>query len=171
MARLNLSAKQMVIYKRIAMLTFLILILSSCGVASETDTQESTGTLDSSNFEQLIIKKEISMYEGFLESDNVEKISLLDLKKISENPTENKLIYFGRPTCMYCRKLIIENGRGIKDSNMRILYVDTDGIPKDDKSTLENYGIEEVPSFIKLTGNGNFDKVETAEFERTIDHE
>lgn len=161
----------MVIYKRIAMLTFLILTLSSCGVASETDVPDNTVTLDSSNFEQLIIKKEISMYESLLENDNVEKISLLELKKLSENITENKLIYFGRPTCMYCRKLFIENGKKFEDSNMKILYVDTDSIQKDEKSTLENYSIEEVPAFIQLTGNGNFDKVEIVEFERMIDHE
>jgi thioredoxin-related protein len=171
MAQLNLSAKQMVIYKRIVMLTFLTLTLSSCGIATETDAPKNTETLDSSNIEQLIIEKEISMYEGLLESDNVEKISLLDLKKLSENITENKLIYFGRPTCMYCRKLFIENGKRFEDSNMKILYVDTDRIPKDEKIILENYGIEEVPSFIQMTGNGNFDKVETAEFERMIDHE
>lgn len=171
MAQLNLSVKQMVIYKRITMLTFLILTLSSCGVASETDAPENTGMLDSSNFEQLIIEKEISMYEDLLESDNVEKISLLDLKKLSENITENKLIYFGRPTCMYCRKLFIENGKRFEDSNIKILYVDTDSIPKDEKNTLENYGIEEVPSFIQLTGNGNFEKIETVEFERMINHE
>lgn len=111
------------------------------------------------------------MYESIMENDNIENISLAKLGDFLEESTNDKLIYFGRPTCMYCRKRIIENGKNIADSNFKIFYIDTDLIPKDEKNILEDCGISEVPSFIQLTGNGNFTKVETADFERVVYYE
>lgn len=161
----------MTIFNRITILAFLLLTLSACDIAPETNAKESDITLDDSNFEQVITEKEIDMYEVFLEIDTVEKISLSDLKYLTENSTENELIYFGRSTCVYCRELIIKNGKRIKESNLKMFYVDTDLIPKNEKNNLDKYGIEVTPSFIQLTGNGNFKKVEITEFERMIEHE
>ncbi|EAF8594511.1 hypothetical protein AX854_15590, partial [Listeria monocytogenes] len=122
----NHSVKQMTTYKHFLILLFLIPILSACNSPSDNGTKSSSETLNSSNFEQVIIDKEIGLYEKALESDNVEKIDLVKFKDITEPTQNDELIYFGRSTCIYCRKLIIENEEAIRKSPIKIFYVDTD---------------------------------------------
>ena len=167
----NHSVKQIPTYKHFLILLFLIPILSACNSPSDNGTKSSSETLNSSNFEQVIIDKEIGLYEKALESDNVEKIDLVKFKDITEPTQNDELIYFGRSTCIYCRKLIIENEEAIRKSPIKIFYVDTDLLTSEDKKELADFQVTEVPSFIEVNENLEYVKVDLEEFERRIHNE
>nr|EHU9845296.1 hypothetical protein [Listeria monocytogenes] len=101
----------------------------------------------------------------------VEKIDLVKFKDITEPTQNDELIYFGRSTCIYCRKLIIENEEAIRKSPIKIFYVDTDLLTSEDKKELADFQVTEVPSFIEVNENLEYVKVDLEEFERRIHNE
>lgn len=167
----NHSVKQMTTYKHFLILLVLIPIFLACNSPSDNGTKSSSENSSSSNFEQTIIEKEIDLYEKALENDNIEKIDLVKFKDITEPTQNNELIYFGRATCIYCRKLIIENEEAIKSSPIKIFYVDTDLLTSEDKKELADFQVTEVPSFIEINDNLEYVKVDLEEFERRIHDE
>ncbi|MDR1568321.1 MAG: hypothetical protein LBS33_06560 [Streptococcaceae bacterium] len=161
----------MATYKKVLLLLLLTPFISACNTSSTSANHNSAHTLNSSKFEKTLAKKKIELYKQVLQNDTVKQINLSQIKKITDTTQNNRLIYFGRPTCLYCRKVIIENEKAITQSPIKILYVDTDLLTSEEKKKLVDFQVTEVPSFIEVSNHLEFTKVDIEEFERRIHNE
>lgn len=150
------------VIKKIVILVFLLLIQSSCSATSNEKK------LDYTKINESIIEKEINMYDDIIENSNFKNISFEDLK----NSSTNSLVYFGRSTCVYCRKLMIKNGIYIKKYSSEISYIDTDKLDSNEKKELRKfYKVKEVPTFMEVDSSFKFTQITLEDFERRIKHE
>lgn len=171
MVQLNHFVKQMATYKKFLLLLLLMSLLSACGTSPNGTENKSNNTLNSSEFVNELVQKEIEVYEHVLQSKNIKQINLDQVEKIRKTKQSNALIYFGRSTCLYCRKVIIENEEAIKQSPYKILYVNTDSLTSEEKNKLTDFQVTEVPSFIEISKQLELTKIDTEDFERKIQNE
>lgn len=158
----------MVMHKYFLSLVCLIFVLSGCNDFSQNNTKNSFEDSNNIDFEQIIVEKEIDLYEDILKNNNVKKISLDQLNIIAESNEKNSLIYFGKSPCVYCRKLIIANEEAIRKSPIKIFYVDIESLTSEDKKKLGDFQVIEVPAIIEINENSEYVKIDIEEFERRV---
>lgn len=78
--------------------------------------------------------------------------SLIDI--IKENTLNNvtTIVYFGRPTCPYCRILINDIKNVVKNSKKNVFYIETqtNSTNHELESLRNKYSIEFIPTIIKI---------------------
>ena len=74
--------------------------------------------------------------------------------KIKSN--ESFVLYIGRETCQWCRKLVPILGRITDEKEIAIYYLDSTNSETDEELSnfREKYGIKTVPAIIKFDSNG-----------------
>ena len=94
---------------------------------------------------------------------SIKDLKILDHKEIS--------IYFGRPTCPMCSKISPILEEVLKNEKKEIYYFNTDEWRDNDEyeNILNLYGIEGVPSIIKIKKDGSFERLNF--FENNIELE
>lgn len=128
-----------------------IFLLSSCTV--DKDTNEIPESSKSTPRQETDLKKEYAAY-----NEAVRHFEISDTEAmLRKGNTELKFIYFGRPSCPYCRKFAPILKNLAEKNGKKIYYIDTD-LYKDSKvvnNFLDKYSIDEVPTLIYI----NNDKV------------
>ena len=119
------------------------------GHQAENSQQERTETQDDSN-----LKLELIGYQNAISSfTQIDSREARDL----DDSGAHFILYTGRPTCQWCRKLAPSLQEASRNLGLEIFYLDsTDSESNADlKQFRTDHGITEVPSVIELGPNGN----------------
>lgn len=121
-------------------------------------------------FWKIVTKAEIEMYKDGV--SGFHEISLDDISTILKSVEDDQpyYFYFGRTTCLYCRKFVIENERDLQNMP-NFYYIDTEKLSDTESVSLEEYGITTVPAILKATTSSNLELQDLYEFEELISEE
>lgn len=146
--------------KKILALGLVLLTLTGCVGINESDSPEPKN-LD--EFSEIVEEVEIKMYEDIVE--NYTTLSLSEMEKLLKSAEQEQTyyFYFGRTTCVYCRKFIIENAVPI-ESVANFYYLDTATFSDEEKDRLSDYGIEHIPAILTASNSENIEIVEIDSF-------
>lgn len=152
--------------KKILALGLVLLTLTGCVGINESDSPEPKN-LD--EFSEIVEEVEIKMYEDIVE--NYTTLSLSEMEKLLESAEQEQpyYFYFGRTTCVYCRKFIIENTVPI-ESVANFYYLDTATFSDEEKDRLSDYGIEHIPAILTASNSENIEIVELDSFTEKINN-
>ena len=152
--------------KKILALGLILLMLSGCAGINEADRPEPKN-LD--EFSEIVEEVEIKMYEDIVV--NYKSLSLSEMEKLLESAEQEQphYFYFGRTTCVYCRKFIIENSVPI-ESVANFYYLDTATFSDEEKDRLSDYGIEHIPAILTASNSENIEIVELDSFTEKINN-
>ena len=115
-------------------------------------------TKDSSESENSSIQNDFKEYEK----------NVRDFKKINANQLNSKIeneekyiVYFGRPTCPYCRDFVPYLNEIATNNKLVIYYVNTDNTESDAdlKKLRKDLKIERVPSLLKIEKTNESDQI------------
>lgn len=125
---------------------------------------------DGDVLEDIVTKAEIEMYKDGV--SDFHEISLDDISTILKSVEDDQpyYFYFGRTTCLYCRKFVIENERDLQNMP-NFYYIDTEKLSDTESVSLEEYGITTVPAILKATTSSNLELQDLYEFEELISEE
>lgn len=125
---------------------------------------------DGDVLEDIVTKAEIEMYKDGV--SGFHEISLDDISTILKSVEDDQpyYFYFGRTTCLYCRKFVIENERDLQNMP-NFYYIDTEKLSDTESVSLEEYGITTVPAILKATTSSNLELQDLYEFEELISEE
>lgn len=135
--------------------------LAGCGNA-ENQVDSASNVI-----EDIVAQAEIQMYEDGVA--DFEEIGLGEIPSILDAADDNQsyYFYFGRTTCLYCRKFVIENERDLQKVP-NFYYIDTEKLPDTESESLKEYGISTVPAILKSTDSLNLELQDIYEFEDMI---
>lgn len=141
-----------------------LLTLISCDVLDKT-SDITNGDLN--DFAEIVENTEIKMYEEIVV--DFSKMSLTEINEIlkSSDGTTQYYFYFGRTTCTYCRKFVIENVESLM-SIEHFFYIDTEIFSEDESHSMSDYGIELIPAILTATNSENIKLIDIKEFVEEI---
>ena len=152
--------------KKILVLGLVLLTLTGCVGITEPDSPEPKN-LD--EFSEVVEEVEIKMYEDIVV--NYTTLSLSEMEELLENAEQEQPLYFyfGRTTCVHCRKFIIENAVPI-EAVANFYYLDTASFSDEEKDRLSDYGIEHIPAILAASNSENIEIVEIDSFKEKINN-
>lgn len=148
-----------------SILCFLILFtLTGCNTFEKSQNAATSNNVN--EISEIVEDVEIKMYEDIMV--NFEEIPIVEIEKTLEASTETQYyFYFGRTTCLYCRKFVIEYSKLLKKVD-NFFYIDTENFSESESSIMKNYGIEHVPAILSATSNDNMELIDIEEFINVI---
>lgn len=158
-------------FKKSLLLFLTIPIISSCSVNSARSVEKPNYSDNNYEIEQIVKKQEISKYNDILKTSRIKEISITDLKTPPRKNNVSKIVYFGKPSCGLCRKVIIQNEIGLKKSSLELYYINTSSLDQQEQLELTKLNISAVPSFIEIHANTNFQNMSIETFERIVNDE
>ncbi len=137
-------------------LCLVLAILSGCDV---TDIQHDSNNNNLNDFTAMVEDVEIKMYEDIVA--DYTSLSLDEMEQMLQLPGDDqqKYFYFGRTTCLYCRKFILENAKPI-ESVPNFYYINTELLSDSEKSGLTKYRIDLIPTILTGTNLENIEQVD-----------
>ena len=160
------SVKQMDIFKltRIVPVCAILLTIAGCSLLKES---QDSGGKNLDTFSEIVEDVERDMYQDLVSA--YDTITIEEMEEILDlsDGTQRYYFYFGRTTCLYCRKFVIENAEPL-DNAQNFYYIDTESFQQNEKSILSEYGIEVVPTILSATSNGSIEKLDIEEFIMSI---
>lgn len=145
------------------------MFFSLSGCSNFTRNEKNERENDKVVLEDTVIEAENKLYKETV--SQIETVSLEKIDDILKDEKNRTIIYFGRITCPFCRKFIIENKEVINANRKKLLYVDTEKLNQEGKKKLNSLEIDEVPTLIQIKDNKLFRKVKIEDFERAVDYE
>lgn len=149
---------------KIITICLILLTITGCGVLDKTP-DITNGDLN--EFAEIVEDTEIKMYEDIIVDFNEMSITEIDETLKSSDGATQYYFYFGRTTCLYCRKFIIENVDPLKNLQ-HFFYINTEDFAEDESSILSNYGIELIPAILTATNSEDIKSIDIEEFTKEI---
>lgn len=101
-------------------------------------------------------------YEVYKYNENIQilqKSTTRQISDIASSSDSNKLVYFGRPSCPYCRAFVPKLRSAVKKTHVEVKYIQTN--PTTGEKSMDNLrsrlNIEYVPTLIRIK-NGKVTK-------------
>lgn len=116
---------------------------------------------------EIVEEAEKEMYEQIVSGYNKMPITKIDDLLTTSASNQNYYFYFGRTTCLYCRKFVIENEESIKDID-NFYYVDTEGFSEEESKLLEDYDIKTVPAILHATTSTDIKLMDIEKFKSEV---
>ena len=146
---------------------FKVVILCLCltviaGCKSPVISQK-TESVNLDEFSEVVEDVEVKMYQDIVADYNELTLDEMEEMLLQSDGTQLYYFYFGRATCLYCRKFVIENTDLIEDTE-NFYYINTENLTEDQNESLNEYGIEVVPSILSATDSKDIQLVGIDEF-------
>jgi len=148
----------------------LLLLLCSCGTNANSWLEEKEQQGAGIQVSESTLRMEILAYtQGCLGFTTLDVNDVL--KKIDEK--DSFLLYTGRVTCEWCRKLVPTLADIVQTHQIEVFYLDSEDSQINDelKQFRETYAIPTVPSIIRFSEDGYYHiehNVETEEFNENV---
>lgn len=139
-----------------------LFVLSSC--TGEGGENKKSVKVSKENVEAVEVSKDKEEEEFSIYDDTVSKFSRVTAKGLLENnDNKRRFVYFGRRTCLYCRKFAPLLGQLAQKNKLQIEYLDTEDtqIDKDIQNVREKYNVETVPTLIYFNTRGEVQKYDS----------
>lgn len=156
----------MITYKLNKSILCCLILFTLTGCSTFEKSQNAATSNNVNEISEIVEDVEIKMYEDIMV--NFEEMPIVEIEKTLESSTETQYyFYFGRTTCLYCRKFIIEYSEPLKEVD-NFFYIDTEDFSENESSIMKNYGIEHVPAILSATSNDNIELIDIEEFIKVI---
>ena len=141
--------------RHITMLSIILVIVITIAIILHTKPNEANNQkLDDETIQDhLALEMELIAYE-YATQKFINATTDSVAAKIKSN--ESFVLYIGRETCQWCRKLVPILGRITDEKEIAIYYLDSTNSETDEELSnfREKYGIKTVPAIIKFDSNG-----------------
>ena len=152
--------------ERIIATTFVLLVLSGCGVHNDGFVKSSNSEVDSKQMSTMLKRMSDKQYKTAIRP--FEEITINDINtKVVKYNKPNTFIYFGRKTCPDCRNFVAKLIGNIP-SKMHIYYVDTENLSHNDLMKLSKMDIHSVPTIMYVEKGTLLKKMTLSAFERVV---